>query len=97
VRGRFLCSISQKKDGATVIPTTIKGVVSFSFWIPVLLRLSQNMAGVTIMAFGNGAPGILSALKTLIKIDLKQKRIEKTERSFSWASVFKIREVTRIV
>ncbi len=48
------------------------------------------MAGVTIMAFGNGAPGILIALKTLIKINLfnylcnaYRKRIEKTNGVFS--------------
>ena len=34
-------------------------------WQPILMRLSrlsQNIAGVTIMALGNGAPDIFSAL-----------------------------------
>ena len=36
-----------------------------------LLRLSQNIAGVTLLALGNGAPDIFSALAGIGQVNIK--------------------------
>lgn len=40
--------------------------------ISAILRLSQNVAGVTLLALGNGAPDIFSAFAAVNQIDDKK-------------------------
>ena len=56
---------------------------------PLLLRLPQNIAGVTILAFGNGAPDIFSALASV-----QQQRPELLIGALFGAGVFVTTAVT---